>query len=423
MVGRINIYLSNINNNANMYVEFYQNGDYVLNFYLSGKENIIDIFYDYYGDLYSDKNFLYYFYKYRLFYLFKLGNSVLFDCDSINLCGDLDNIIMFYKNNSYFCNSRCLIIDDTIDLDINIYHKLNNTFGSCNLFVWIEWNSQPISLENYKRTVVELNKYVSFIKKFDFSPLEQCLMAYDLVRDRYYVKENNDEEYYISRDLTSVLLGDKIVCVGFSNLLSAILNKLGIDSKLFFMKRNDELAIGHARVISYLVDKKYGIDGVYFFDPTIDCKNNNNYLSSYLFFCKNYNQMKEIDNNKYKYELCNIDFNENGIVVIKFDEYDTKAINALQFLEAFYKVRKNEYYYDSTKYSLSQEILKDVLYLSQVEDYNVLLQREIGSFVSLRETRVNEIVFDYVLENDINKEIMEIKLTKTLKNFIRKNDK
>lgn len=233
MVGRINIYLSNINNNANMDVEFYQNGDYVLNFYLSGKENIIDIFYDYYGDLYSDTNFLYDFDKYRLFYLFKLGNSVLFDCDSINLCGDLDNIIMFYKNNSYFCNSRCLIIDDVIDLDINIYHKLNNTFGSCNLFVWIEWNSQPISLENYKRTVLELNKYVSFIKNFDFSPFEQCLLAYDLVRDRYYVMENSDEEYYISRDLTSVLLGDKIVCVGFSNLLSAILNKLGIDSKLF----------------------------------------------------------------------------------------------------------------------------------------------------------------------------------------------
>ena len=56
------------------------------------------------------------------------------------------------------------------------------------------------------------------------------MYVYDLIRERVYTAENPEEEYFVSRDITSVLLGDKIVCVGFSNLFAAIIENLEFNS-------------------------------------------------------------------------------------------------------------------------------------------------------------------------------------------------
>ena len=66
------------------------------------------------------------------------------------------------------------------------------------------------------------------IKKLHLSPLETVLYVYDLVRERKYQEEGANECHTKSRDLTSVLLGDKIVCAGFVNLFNTILEKLDI---------------------------------------------------------------------------------------------------------------------------------------------------------------------------------------------------
>ena len=36
------------------------------------------------------------------------------------------------------------------------------------------------------------------INRYNYSPLEQLILAYDLIRDRFYVREGEDEDYNVS---------------------------------------------------------------------------------------------------------------------------------------------------------------------------------------------------------------------------------
>ncbi len=112
------------------------------------------------------------------------------------------------------------------DLPINNieFNQLMKSYNnSQNLKLMIEGNKKKITVEEYKKTVLVINEMVSKIKKQNLSPLEQIMYAYDIVRDRVYLEEKEGEGYETSRDLTSVLLGDKIVCVGYANILDKIL--------------------------------------------------------------------------------------------------------------------------------------------------------------------------------------------------------
>ena len=51
------------------------------------------------------------------------------------------------------------------------------------------------------------------------------------------------------------------------------------------------------RTIALINDLKYNINGFYIFDPTWDCKRdeNNSHLSGYKFFGKNYKQWEALE--------------------------------------------------------------------------------------------------------------------------------
>jgi hypothetical protein len=70
---------------------------------------------------------------------------------------------------------------------------------------------------------------------------------------------------------------------------------------VFLLERKDKEDVGHARNMLHLVDDKYEIDGIYFFDPTFDCKKDegNNFLFSYRFFAKDYIEMDELSGGIY----------------------------------------------------------------------------------------------------------------------------
>ena len=125
------------------------------------------------------------------------------------------------------------------------------------------------------------------------------MYAYDLVRDRVYTKENEDESLTTSRDLTSVLLGDKIVCVGYANIFDKVLSNLGINTMMYSIKNKDKTQRGHRRNIVRVNDPKYNVDGVYYFDTTWDSKrsaSDHDYLNSYRFFAKLKEDIEIYDN-------------------------------------------------------------------------------------------------------------------------------
>ena len=209
-----------------------------------------------------------------------------------------------------------ILFTDTFDLSVETVKKIESLFADTtdNIYFDVQGNTQLITFEEYKKTVEAINLMISDVEKFNYSPLEKIMYVYDLVRKKIYTCEKSDEDVRTSRDLSQVLLGDKIVCLGYARLFRTLLEKLGINSKEIILLNKDE-ATGHARNEIYIKDEKYGVDGVYYFDPTWDSKRNNNdtsYLSSYRFFAMTRLQMDALDEGKYLVQNC--PYFEKGII-------------------------------------------------------------------------------------------------------------
>lgn len=129
-------------------------------------------------------------------------------------------------------------------------------------------------------TIVDIKKQVQY---YNLSPYETCMLVYDMVRDREY-KVSCD--YMESRDINRILKGDKIVCAGYANLMSTLLNALGIKSEIILLD-NEKEESGHARVLSVIKDNKYNLNHIVVSDPTLDRKKeNNDFLNSYRYFAR-----------------------------------------------------------------------------------------------------------------------------------------
>lgn len=145
------------------------------------------------------------------------------------------------------------------------------------------------SLDDVLLVLNYIKDLTSNIKKFNFSPLEQIMYIYDLVKDKYYKEELEYEDYLESRDIARILKGDRIVCLGFSYLFKSLLDSVNIPNELSFINGVNS-DIGHARVFIGIEDPKYNLNQVLYFDPTWDSKrkkDNINLLDRYNHFARN----------------------------------------------------------------------------------------------------------------------------------------
>lgn len=118
---------------------------------------------------------------------------------------------------------------------------------------------------------VQLEGLIDKIKNSGGSPLEQYLMAYNYVSSKVY-KENNQNRAS-ARDLTAILNGEDIVCVGYARLMERICEGLGIKSycqNVDVFNKEGKFAGKHQNNLVYLKDEKYGIDGYYYSDACWD---------------------------------------------------------------------------------------------------------------------------------------------------------
>ena len=222
----------------------------------------------------------------------------------IELQGNPEDVIEFI-NHSEDINSKnvVLIREDGYVFSIEdrdkLHYIMKNLDNLENISVFADGNNSEVPIKSYIDTIDYIDDIVNSIKKYDLSPLEQVMYAYDIVRDRKYKQETKKQNARESRDLTSVLLGDRIVCSGFSEILDKVCKKLGFKSHIQHLRSEDmENLRGHARNSVHIKDDKYNIDGIYFFDSTWDCKrdNTNNHFNSYFFFGMTANNMFKLDN-------------------------------------------------------------------------------------------------------------------------------
>lgn len=412
----------------------------------------------------------------RIYASSKLANNALFfECERVVIMGEVEEVATYIKNNPYL-KTKKLFYGECVELDEGSLKRLKKSFKDVpEIMLNVSGNSQRIKIDEYEKTVVAILEIVNKVKKYNYSPLEALMYAYDLIRDRFYVKEDDNEEAYVSRDLSSALLGDKIVCVGFANIFNAVALKLGINSITFNLVRGK---IGHVRNLMFIKDEKYDIEGLYFFDPTFDCKkdDNNDFLFSYRFFAKTKDQMDSLTTHNYVYEtykylddeslielydtisedyidrflLINIlrktrlnsmlnlinglpiDYTVDAIseddLIEKFEQIRMladKPIIAEKFIRALYTVRRNQYYENPSKYLFDIDVLTNILINSKlvVEDTpQERLLAVLGIRVNVGENSARDRIERYIKENNLDSDIERVKFTRLLKTICEKKE-
>lgn len=223
--------------------------------------------------------------------------DVLNCCDSISFVADKE--IKDYIDKNPILKVYNMHLNGNHTIDSKSGNKLYSLFGEYeNVYLFFDGNKTERHIKEYKSTIDAIDDIVKTINKYNLSPLEKIMYAYDLVRDRVYTKESENESNIVSRDLSSVLFGDKIVCAGYVAIFNAVLKNLGISVMDYIIARKDNNKKGHIRSLVYVNDKKYNINGIFLFDPTWDSKKyegDKSYLTSYKFFCKSKDEFRYFD--------------------------------------------------------------------------------------------------------------------------------
>ena len=403
--------------------------------------------------------------------------ELLKNTEYVTFTFDIKSIARYVKNNPIL-KTKKILFTDVFNLNPEIVEAIETYFGNetSNIYFDVAGNTDFISFKEYSNTIKIINDMVKEINRFNYSPLEKIMHAYDLVRNRVYVSEGENEDKTVSRALSSVLLGDKIVCAGYAIVFKTLLEKLGIRSREVYLYNSDKTC-GHARNEIYVKDEKYGVDGVYYFDTTWDSKkeeNDNSYLLRYRFFAKTKESMDRIDNGtlideNFPYFSKDITkqiekiIKEKGIegippILLKsinhmssliygrslinksmlsplippqfrlteekiikdlepLAEYFNKPLSAEILLKVLYNVRKNQYYLEPEKYQFGINEFYKIAVLSGWDFEGT--KKEQLSLKKATPKQVAKIKLDQIVryseETDLYKNIEQVKLAKVLR--------
>lgn len=327
-----------------------------------------------------------------------------------------------------------------------------------NLKIFFNNSDKNIPYKEFYLMFSKLNEIVEFINHYNLSPLEKVLLVYDIVKANEYKAENKEEDYSVSRDLNQIINNDKIVCVGFSNLMDFLLTNLGMECNKINLTYKDKNS-GHQRNYIHLKDKKYNINGIFFLDATWDSKTNENYIDNYRCFLKPINFFKRINSNEIidkptYFSLFNKDIDEilneiknkknfdfvklsvtlstllkkinekENFVMLFGDDFDkiekiinrvfkyyNKRIDEESFKNALYKVRRIEYINNIIKKEPNEEYIDSVCEKNYRRNAEYrLLQAIFGYDEPTLDTDLEEIKAE-----SIDQDLLRMRLLKALK--------
>lgn len=216
---------------------------------------------------------------------------------------DLENFIYLSDKNTFIFSEETIgnmdvVIEQLRKLNLNckINIKINKNKEKFNqlLFsgqipeydnLYVATNFSELHITQYKKFEQILYDMIEPAK--DLSPFEKFIYAYNVTKRYKEYKENPDNKD-MSRNLYEILQNEYMVCVGFARMLEDLCSKLGIKTQDYGVSVDisyeniiDESIVpeaeeivaeraGHARLMVYLKDEKYGLDGYYISDPTWD---------------------------------------------------------------------------------------------------------------------------------------------------------
>ena len=139
----------------------------------------------------------------------------------------------------------------------------------------------------------QINDFTSYVKSLGLSPMEEVMMIYDKTKLLNSAGNDTSLEY---RQLSDVVSSGKAVCAGYTNLFNECLIRMGYEAGAIESYVD---GVSHMHSIVLIEDKKYGINGIYNFDPTFDFLQENNNLSndrldSYAFFGRSVEEINHL---------------------------------------------------------------------------------------------------------------------------------
>lgn len=372
--------------------------------------------------------------------------------------------------------SKKIVLKEHLDIsDFDKIEELYNKYKNIDAYISLQGNIEHISLKQCMMTMNYIKNIGDKVASLNLSPFETIIYIYDIVRDRYYNFEKDDERYSESRDLTKVLFGDAIVCLGYAQIFKSILTYLGFNNEIEHLKVKGQNE-GHARNEVIINDPKYNINGIYYFDTTWDSKrkgNEDEFLLSYKYAARTRDEMEKFENKRYEYMSspryshnfvnefekilternfieffpyiktfnylnyatngnCFIEYSDFIKNKVKFEDIKdninimikefNKPISAETFLKAINEVRKNEYYINPEKYSYDIEDFYCILMNSNwnFENHHYgpderLLICIFGESESNNHDKEEDFKNFISYDCDILKDIEKVKLTKVLR--------
>jgi len=289
------------------------------------------------------------------------------------------NISIYVENRESFKQSKAL--ENTNNINLTIHTDLNK-----------------YTKEEYIEEELKLESLVEHIKYSNLSPYEKYLAVYNIVKQFKEYKENKLNPYK-AREIKEILKNEYMVCVGYSHLLTILLDKVNIpcisisavvenSSLSTFIPLEDRPIIlaGHERNLIKIDDDKYNIHGIYIADATfdndmnVDLYNNasitydklkesdsleRSRFDDYMFDAHNFDEYTEKVNFYLKHEIslkqklsCRIRTPEESLINV----YNNIYKNTLKLL---YKLDKNKWLEFSNKYN-------NLLYIADEEDMKLL---------------------------------------------------
>lgn len=153
---------------------------------------------------------------------------------------------------------------DELKITENLEYFEELAKNNVNINFRYEESTLNIPLEKVLKDEEFLNSIAEEIKKKGFSPLEQTVAIYDIVKNiKPFKKGKNHTD---SRSLYEYLNNNYIVCAGYADLFVNIASRLRLPCA--YIRLEAKKGGNHARNYINLVDEKYGIDGFYILDPT-----------------------------------------------------------------------------------------------------------------------------------------------------------
>lgn len=275
---------------------------------LSEENNKLVLFFDGFDDCYildeydeQYLNNLYVSYKEKIY---RLGNY-LFSCfiNSINeknhILIDTDTIENFDLLKEFIDKIKNIEIVIKVSNTEKVFDFITslNEDEVNNVYINYQFNSDNASVKEYKNMIFKINSLVNTIKMLNLSELETIMVVYDVVKSNEY-KKIPDALPSATRTVHNVVLGDGCVCAGFSNYFNFLLNELGIKSYPIILDYNNRNS-RHQRSIVHIKDEKYGVEGMYMFDPTYDCKKDDKFINNYDYFLQSVSCFKNYFSDEY----------------------------------------------------------------------------------------------------------------------------